>query len=421
MNKILEAYNKRLKKYSEKLEKTAKLLYIVSFLRLIIFLTGLVLIYFTTRINYDAVIFVFILFTVLFLFLVKFHSKLFKKKQRLESLIKINKNEIDAINGNYEVFENAKEFLDAEHPFTSDLDIFGDSSLFQYINRTSTIIGKIKLAEWFIKLQKNKKEIISRQQAVAELKDKLDWRQDYQAIGFDVAETKDDKESILNWVKAPPDFNHKIYRILLFIIPLITITMLIFLIIGNISYSNFFLFLLVPLGIAGFNNKKINRKHIRLSKKTEMLKKYSKLINKIEDENFQSERLQNLKKELIKNHKTASSNIQKLAKILNALDSRLNMIAWVILNGFLIWDLMQVVRLENWQNKFKDELPKWFFVIAEIDALSSLGCYYYNNPKFIFPKINTSKFTFTAQNIGHPLIHYKARIMIYKLITGRFF
>jgi hypothetical protein len=56
------------------------------------------------------------------------------------------------------------------------IDVFGDYSLFQNLNRTATYIGK-KHAR-LLQLAPNH-EIIQNQEGIKELATKIDWRQDF--------------------------------------------------------------------------------------------------------------------------------------------------------------------------------------------------------------------------------------------------
>ena len=55
--------------------------------------------------------------------------------------------------------------------------VFGEHSLFQYINRTATPIGKLHLANWFNAHLENKEAIEHRQEAIHELSTDLEYRQ----------------------------------------------------------------------------------------------------------------------------------------------------------------------------------------------------------------------------------------------------
>ena len=82
-----------------------------------------------------------------FLFLVKKNVKYNQRIKLAKELIKINKNELDALNGNISSFHNGKEFINSSHPYSFDLDIFGEESIYQQINRTCTGGGASFLAE----------------------------------------------------------------------------------------------------------------------------------------------------------------------------------------------------------------------------------------------------------------------------------
>ncbi len=55
--------------------------------------------------------------------------------------------EVQALKGNISGFLAGAEFIDPHHPYTHDLDIFGEGSLFQAINRGNTINGKLLMAQ----------------------------------------------------------------------------------------------------------------------------------------------------------------------------------------------------------------------------------------------------------------------------------
>ena len=53
--------------------------------------------------------------------------------------------------------------------------------------------------------------------------------------------------------------------------------------------------------------------------------------------------LQQLKAELTSQNQTASQSVHRLAKLMNALDQRGNLLMSTILNGLLFWELRQVM------------------------------------------------------------------------------
>jgi len=404
-------YQSRLEKYKTLKQKSLRISKTISLLRLLVFLLAVGLVYFFSRIDsINGIVSTILLSLVVFISIVKYHSRILARKKLQEAFIKINKNELDAIKGDYSQFDKGEEFENPDHPYSADLDIFGNGSLFQFLNRTSTLIGKKKLAELLKNPFLKANDIIENQGAIAELKEKLDWRQNFQAIGIAHDEKEKDKERILSWVKEPPAFKHPVFTVLLVIIPLLTILMIILLSIDYISGQMFTLYLLIPLGISGAFASKVNSRHNLVSKTSDMLVKYAMLLKEIDSIDVKSGRLIELLNQLLDKNISAGKSIKNLSAILTALDNRLNFVSWIVFNGLALWDILQMKRLEGWQKQHKNKLAPWLEVIAEMDALNSFACYYYNNEYASFPKINTAQFVVKAESMGHPLIDKKARI-----------
>ena len=146
---------------------------------------------------------------IIFIFLVQKARKIKQANKLVEMLLEINENELKALNYDFSVFENGEEFLDATHPFSYDLDIFGEKSIFQLLNRTSTLGGKKRLAAYLSELTTDVEQIKQRQEAVAELSEKPKWRQYFQAVGNTSFETEKTKEQLLKWLNMPQYFSNK--------------------------------------------------------------------------------------------------------------------------------------------------------------------------------------------------------------------
>lgn len=56
-----------------------------------------------------------------------------------------------------------------------------------------------------------------------------------------------------------------------------------------------------------------------------------------------------------------------------------------MLNVFLLWDIRQMIRLENWQATYKLGLPRWFDALAETEAILGISAFAYANPDFVYP------------------------------------
>jgi len=350
-----------------------------------------------------------ILFLVIFIVLVILHEKSTGRQKFNDSCIAALNHETEALNGQYSSFDGGGEFIDPDHIYTTDLDFFGNGSLFQALNRTATLSGKNRLASWLKTPLHNRQEIVSRQAAVAELAKMPEWRIYLRSHGMAAGEEKKDLELLYNWLASEPLFRPAFFRVAQVLIPLASFAATTFFIVGMISAQLFLLYLVIPLTITGFHTKAINRRHAMLSKKVDLLQKYSIRFRMIEDAGFTSEFMTGLVKKLKSGSLPASYGIRKLGKITASLDTRLNILAGFVLNVYLLWDIRQMRRLEQWQEEHRDSLPLWFGVLADTESIASLGAFAYANPRFVFPDIVTDRFVIHAENAGHPLIPARHR------------
>jgi DNA mismatch repair ATPase MutS len=411
ISEIKAGYQTTLDKYTKMHQKSVRQITTISLLRLLVFLAGVVLIYFFAQNgSYKAMVVSFVVSTFIFITLVKTHSKILIIKKLREAIIKINHDELLALDGNFSAFNSGSEFVDPGHPYSYDLDIFGEGSLFQFLNRTSTKTGNDNLASILKKPYLIPEVIKANQVAIAELKERRIWRQSFQSIGIVYQDNHNDKERILHWVKHTPAFSHFIYSFILFFIPAVTFLMIILLSINLIDTILFLLYIIIPLGISGALANKVNYRHREVSKTTEMLKKYALLLQKIEAFEVSSAKLIELKLNIIKNKNSAAKSIKTLSSIVSALDNRLNFVSWILFNGLILWDILQMRRLETWQRTYKNEIGKWFETIAEMDALICFSNFYDNHPDAAFPEILTDENIVEAKEMGHPLIQRNIRV-----------
>lgn len=415
-----EYYQNRFEHFSEEFKHISALVNRYSVIRISVFFVGLILLFFSTKYSLNVALIYLGIFILIFGLIVFKHGKLHQLKKKLSVLKRINADEIKAMNGDFNQFDGGDEFLVNENNYSEDLDIFGMGSLFQYLNRTTTFSGREKLAWWLAKQHLNTGQILKKQEAIAELASSPEWRQNLQLLGKISNENKQDLLDILKWLEEEPLIKKSWYKYFVLFINLTTFALLLLSIFNLIPSIIFILYIvIVPFGILGFYYRRINSIHAQLARKTDLFLKYSTIIKLIEQQNFKSIYLQDIKRNSAIIDHTASRIIKNLSKISLAFNHRLNMIAGVLLNAFLLWDLVQCMRLESWKRKHKNKLIKWFDVIGEFDALSSLGCFYFNNPDYHFPLISEEDFQISALDLGHPLIHPKTRINNDIEISGR--
>ena len=144
VNLIIDTYQRIILESESKLAKVKQHIYRIGTLRLILFAAGIAgIIYFWDEGRLVIGGIAAITF-IPFILLVKLHNRLFHQKNYLEKKIEINRQELQALTYDTSAFDNGEEFINPSHLYTYDLDVFGEHSLFQYINRTATQPGKKK-------------------------------------------------------------------------------------------------------------------------------------------------------------------------------------------------------------------------------------------------------------------------------------
>jgi len=408
---IKSKYREIIRENEVRLEKVKRKQSIVSFSRLIIFTAGIFLAVEAFGISASAGVFTLLLFTVLFLLLVRYYILLSEKIQFTENLISINKSEIIAFDEVYSGYSGGDKWKNREHDFTDDLDIFGENSLFSYLNRTVTGYGREMLAGWLSDPYALRDTIKARQDAVGELAEKLIWRQEFMAYGIGNPLEKEDVESLGKWLDEKEYIleAHAV-KMAVVISPVLTTIALILAITGLVPFQIPLLLFLVNLAFTAVYLRLINRVHNMVSRKYNFLAPVGKLISVFGNGGFRSQIMTGISAKIHDNSQSAGTRIRELSRIIQAFDSRLNVLAGFILNGLILWDFQCLFRLERWKRETAVQLPLWLSALGETDALISLSNHAYNNPDYVFPTVSDGEPVIEGVEIGHPLIDRNARI-----------
>jgi hypothetical protein len=401
----LEAEKNHLLSANEK-----KSLLILSILRLIIFVGGICLTIVGFSFN-PALGFALLLISIsLFLFLLNRYEFHLTKKEFFTNLETINMDELKAFSGDLSSFKDGEEWKSIDHDFSNDIDLFGRDSLFQYLNRTVTGHGREKLAQWLSEPYLISNNLKFRQEAIAELSEKINWRQAFLANGIGRSLEKEDIEGLLNWLKDKSGFiSSPFLRLSIWLLPALVLSSLLLLIAGLLPYPVFSTFFIINLFIVLIKIRDTGRIHNQVTKKHAFLSSLSRLLSSFEKEAFNSQFLADIKSGISSDVLSVIKSLKKLSRIIQSFDSRLNLFVGIVFNGLLMWDLHCICSLEKWKEESKDQFPEWLDKIGEIDALISLANFGFNNPDYSYPDLSDREI-FSAKNLGHPLINPAKRI-----------
>lgn len=407
---MLTTYQQRHTQFSQQADLLSKKHSQIGYIRLAYFLIGTIgLIYLFSKAAATA-LWLLIPFFIIFALLVKWHDRIGEKRDYFQSRTTINEWEIAALNHQFSQFEDGAQFIENDHPYLYDLDILGDRSIYQFLNRTVSSIGKRTLADW-LKAPTTKAEIEARQIAVTELKDVLDWRQNIQAIGMQLSEKEADIQAILKWVKAPFFILKNCFiRNAIFVLPIVMTVSLVAYFMGWIPGWMPVLSWFVNLLYIKYTNEEVTKVIRHTAKNAKLLKTYHRLFEHLETQEFQSPKLKELQQRLKIDGESAAATIKELGGLSANLNVRDNVFAYLIFNTFFLWELIFCYRLELWKQRMQQNMGDWFTVLGEFEALSSFGNLYFNHPDWVQPTIYDHYCQVEGENVGHLLIPPKGRV-----------
>ena len=397
-------YTERLSLTKGQLQQVKKQIFRISMLRLTLFIAGVAGIYFFFSQTPLLIICICLTFLPLFI-LVKIHNRFFIRKEWLETQARIIQEELQALSGDYSSFEDGKEYVNPEHPYSFDLDIFGRRSLFQSINRTCTFFGKVRLTEWLQNHLHKKTSIEKRQEMIREISKHTLFREQFRVAGLVHHGQSSDGEKIQAWSQSPAQYLHAGWvKAFIWGVPVINSLLLITSLAGWTSFSwlglSFGIFLVLSFGII----KRATYIQETYGKQLKSLNGYARLIALAKAEDWKSAGMLELMERFNLNGQSPVQALQQLSKELDRLDLRNNQFLYVLLEGSIFFQLQEIVRIERWKVRYGQYISEWLETVGELDALCSLGTFAYNHPQYTYPELTEKPFCFLATQMGHPLM-----------------
>lgn len=346
----------------------------------------------------------------LFIYLIFIDADNNEKIKNLKTLIRINEEEIKILSNDYLHRNDGSSFSPALHDYANDLDLFGNASIFQWANRCSGEQGKKLFADNLLS-PLPVRSIEERQEAIKELAPMIDWRQQLQSFSEQTTITIATEEKTKNWlIEEEKHFTHPFWKMFVWIYTVLTLSSAAATIMGFIP-SGIFLFLFAIYFIVSIIlSRNTIHPYLQLTKIVEEITTLEKLIAWIENKNFDSVLLKQMQEKIRPGDEKASASMKELKSILDKFDLRLNLVGPLFLNSFLLWDVRQMMALNEWRRRNRSVVPKFFEIISEAEVLNSLATMHFNYPDWCFPKFSNEYFVFESTELGHPLIPKTERI-----------
>ena len=409
MNRALSFYENEIKKYEDKIKELNKVINIISIIRLGIVLaviaTGY---YFFKAENIILLILSIVVGFLAFIIIAIFHNRKIKDRKESQLFISINKRGLDRISGNFKnVKDKGEEFLDEKHPFTSDLDVFGRNSLFQMINSTKTKFGREKLSE-IISLKEipTKEEIIKRQEAIKELGEKVKWRQEIEVKSTLKKSGLKNIDELLEWANSKKEIK-TLFKIVPYLFIALTIISIVLVTLRVLPITYLILVFMINYLVVKVLTKDLSEVISLFDIHKKDIEAYTNLLSLIDEEEFQSELLKELKGKLIDSNKNAVKEMKALKSLVDWLGDSTGNAYYLLLNVTILSDTFILRNLEEWRSLNGRKLRGWLEVMGEVEALASISNLAFDFDNWCYPEISIED-KLEGVEVAHPMLGEKA-------------
>jgi ABC-type multidrug transport system fused ATPase/permease subunit len=406
MQMPMSFYQDRLKEHKIQVDRFNRQLVWLSTLRVLLFLFIVFALYYNFS-TWPVALGIGLVGGGLFLWMLSRYTDIKSKRELHKRLVAINENEIKIANGDFHHQPDGKAYMDSEHAFSLDVDMFGRGSFFQFINRATIKEGELTLKD--LLLSNTIDGIEQRQEAIKELSKHPEWLQHYAAVGKGIA-TEHEAKSIILWLKNYRPFlkPYHYWGSLGFICCSVIVFALA--ITETIPLNSVVYWLIVGLGLTGLHLKRINILAQNTQKAKDTFRQYALLLEQIETKTFEADLLKLYQDNIAYNGLKASQIFKNFSKALDALDNRNNLISAVFGNGYLLWDIRQSYRIEQWIGTYAAKVEDWFDAVTFFDAFNTLGNFAFNHQDYTYPTIAHDAVVLQCKDLGHPLLRKDKRV-----------
>jgi hypothetical protein len=336
-----------------------------------------------------------------FVFLVLYHDRLFRAKDRAQRAVTFYERGMERIENRWQGRGNQDISYEHDtHLYVKDLDIFGTGSLFELLCTVRTRSGEDTLARW-LQEPASGYEIIQRQEAIRELRDRVDLREDLSVLGPEVRSAIH-PEFMSRWANAPPRLRSTAARVVAGILAVATVGVFVYGFFGeNQPFLNGMLLLefLFWLGL----RRRVQAVIDEIGEPARELTVLGLALRRMERESFSSARLRKLQASLSKDAMRPSEEIARFLKLVNYLNQQRNLF-FLMASMPLLWGTQFAFAIEAWRIRSGASIEGWLEAFGEFEVLCALAGYSYEHPQDPFPEIVDGTTVLECDEVRHPLL-----------------
>lgn len=286
--------------------------------------------------------------------------------------------------------------VDRTHPYAWDLNVIGKASVAQRIGTPVTHHGWQALYECLLS-DRATRDVAERQQAVAELGEKIDARQAVEAVGVG-GDRIPDPAPLLQWAASNTWLQQRAWlRVMAVIGPAAVVIAAILWGIGVAPWVA----VLVPMFINGLLffavGTPASQRVQKIAPLREAIDSYEIIIEVLANTDAKAPMLQRISQ-------TLNGATLKVLRVLATLSVPTSSVLYFPMQIVLMWDLNVLALLERWQQQHGARLPAWLQAMGEWEGLAALSVLEHDHPAWSMPIVNDESSTFSATALAHPLL-----------------
>ena len=293
-----------------------------------------------------------------------------------------------------------ERFLDANHLYADDLDVFGNASLFQLLSLARTHLGEERLAQW-LAAPSPIATVRVRQDSIAELRGSLDFREALVCAGGPSPDV--DTVAVSAWASAPPRPESIWLRAAAIVLAAGIFVTAYWWAAGG-PEAPLLIAIVLKMLLTRPSRARVARVVKGVERPLAQLDLLVETLSLIERSSFRTPHLAELRAGMLSHGVVPSRAIRRLKSLAEMLEWRRNAI-FAPLSAAISWPLHIAAAIESWRREFGDKVLVWLSVVAEYEALSSMAGYAFEHPDDPFPElISEGPAQFDGQQLGHPIV-----------------
>ena len=306
-------------------------------------------------------------------------------------------------------------FADDSHLYATDLDLFGEGSLFELLCTARTRSGQETLARWLLE-PASRAEILDRQEAVEELRMRLDLREHLAVLGPEERSSRH-PESLITWGAAPHVFSSVWPRLAAALSTAFVLAALAATLRSESDLALLALYggLLEAAVLGLVYRKRVQRVLEHAEGPRKELLSLAHLLRRMEREQLASGKLVALRSAVDCVGLPPAHRIAQLDRLLELCEAKkvdlpaglLFFWKWRLIIApfsFLFWLTQIAFATESWRARYGPAITRWVQIAGEFDALCAIAGYAYEHPNDPFPEIVETGPLFEGEDLRHPLI-----------------